>query len=66
MVAANSPMLRVPDQSPGSSEIKYNKQSRKSISTLSPSKQDSPEGSSGHVLNGKVTHKMTGCSNRVF
>ena len=58
MVAANSPMLTVPDQSAdgstsGTSEIKHNKFSRKSIGSASPSKQLTSEGSSGHVPNGK-------------
>ena len=55
MVAANSPMLTVPDQSAdgSTSEIKHNKYSRKSISSPSPSKSNSTEGSTGHVLNGK-------------
>ena len=55
MVAANSPMLTVPDQSAdgSTSEIKHNKFSRKSIGSASPSKQSSTEGSPGHVPNGK-------------
>ena len=49
MVAANSPMLAVPDPSASGGDIKQNKFSRKSIGS-SPTKQSSPE---GHVPNGK-------------
>ena len=49
MVAPSSPMLTVPDSSPGS-DIKYNKFSRKSIGTTSPSKPT--KDSNSHALNG--------------
>ena len=49
MVAANSPVLTVPDSPAGGSDIKSNKFSRKSIGS-SPTKQNTTD---GHVLNGK-------------
>ena len=70
MVAANSPMLTVPDQSAsgGGSDIKANKFSRKSIGA-SPTKQGSAD---GHVPNGKnfsnrtISYYLGDCSIRVY
>ena len=52
VVAANSPMLSVPDPLASGGDIKQNKFSRKSIGS-SPTKQNSPE---GHVPNGKNSY----------
>ena len=49
MVAANSPVLNIPDHSTSGSDIKPNKFSRKSIGG-SPIKQNTTD---GHVPNGK-------------
>ena len=49
MVAANSPVLNIPDPSTSGGDIKSNKFSRKSIGA-SPTKQNTTD---GHVPNGK-------------
>ena len=62
VVAANSPMLSVPDPLASGGDIKQNKFSRKSIGS-SPTKQNSPE---EHVPNGKNSVLLYDCSIRVF